>query len=234
MSIWMSTQRVIVNKDIANSCTKSERQEGELWKKKSQKFEVWTQTLNLWSSDRFRIQTVLLTRCFFWDGKLWNMPLHVQSWKVGDPRRIRISDLPYVLYPCHTCILHVPPTGNSENSKYVSILSGNFILLTGVSVIPDNFTLWEAKGKLVNIKAIPFWSINKLNGQARQPSVELLSQGTWWDHLHLILPVLWVRARGPGLLCVVRIYCLKKGLSFSCHHPEQTGCYQRLLRKMTL
>lgn len=95
-----------------------------------------------------------------------------------DSCRSWISDLPYVLCPCHTCILHVPPTGNSENSKYVSILSGNFILLTGVSVIPDNFTLWEAKGKLVNIKAIPFWSINKLNGQARQPSVELLSQGT--------------------------------------------------------
>lgn len=72
------------------------------------------------------------------------------------PSRSWIPDLPYVLQLCHTCIMHVPPTGNSENTKYVSILCGNFVLLTWVSMILNHFTLWEAKGELINMQAIPF------------------------------------------------------------------------------
>lgn len=30
-----------------------------------------------------------------------------------------------------------------------------------------------------------------------------------------------------GLLCVVRICCLKKGFNLPCHYSEQTGCYRR-------
>lgn len=56
------------------------------------------------------------------------------------PSRSWIPDLPYVLQLCHTCIMHVPPTGNSENTKYVSILCGNFVLLTWVSMILNHFT----------------------------------------------------------------------------------------------
>jgi len=52
-------------------------------------------------------------------------------------------------YDCHTCILHVPPIGNSENTKYVSILCSNFILLTRISMISDHFGLWEAKQNLL-------------------------------------------------------------------------------------
>lgn len=80
------------------------------------------------------------------------------------PSRSWIPDLPYVLQLCHTCIMHVPPTGNSENTKYVSILCGNFMLLTWVSMILNHFTLWEAKGELINMQAIPFWSRGRQAG----------------------------------------------------------------------
>lgn len=52
-------------------------------------------------------------------------------------------------YDCRTCVLHVPPIGNSENTEYVSILCSNFIHFTGVSMISDHFSLWEAKENLL-------------------------------------------------------------------------------------
>lgn len=81
----------------------------------------------------------------------------------GHPSRSWIPDLPYV---CHTCIMHVPPTGNSENTKYVSILRGNFVLLTWVSMIPDHFILWKDKGELSNMQTIPFWSRGRQAGSS--------------------------------------------------------------------
>lgn len=83
-----------------------------------------------------------------------------------------------ILWLCRTCILAVPPSRNSENTKNVPILRSNFVFLTGVSMVSDNFTLWEAKGELVNMQVVLFWRVTKLSSVDVGYS-EISVQGRW-------------------------------------------------------